>query len=135
MGITKDEGLIGNEKIEETVAALQKAPSDETLAVALTAIRRRMKEKGQLVVGVEPSAGSGIQIKMMQSTDGRKWIPVFTSFDEEVKGGSQVMSTFLADIDQLLAMVLNEKELEGLILNPWSQRFPLNRELLKVIQG
>lgn len=43
--ITKDEGLQGNEKIEEAIAALQKELTDEMLAHTLTVIRRRMKAK------------------------------------------------------------------------------------------
>ena len=35
----KDEGLIGNEKIEEAVLALQNEPSGERLAHALTVMR------------------------------------------------------------------------------------------------
>ena len=39
---SKDEGLIGNEKIEEAIAALQQEPNEALLAHALTVIRRRM---------------------------------------------------------------------------------------------
>lgn len=133
--ISKDEGLVGNEKIEKDLEVFQQAPSNETLAVLLTSIRRRGKEKGQFVVGVEPAVVSGVQIKTLQSSDGRKWVPVFTSFDEELKGGSQVMSTFLADIDQLMEMTLKEEGLDGMILNPWSQKFILSKELIRVIKG
>ena len=51
----KDEGLKGNEKIEEAISALQQEPSQELLVHALTMIRRRMKEEGQLILAVEPS--------------------------------------------------------------------------------
>lgn len=40
----KDEGLQGNEKIEEAILELQKEPMPELLAHVLTVIRRRMKE-------------------------------------------------------------------------------------------
>ena len=40
---TKDDGLIGNEQIEEAIAALQKKPSEELLAHALTVVRSRMR--------------------------------------------------------------------------------------------
>ena len=40
----KDEGLQGNEKIEEAILELQKEPTPELLAHVLTVIRRRMKE-------------------------------------------------------------------------------------------
>ena len=51
----QDEGLKGNEKIEDAIAALQSNATEELLAHALTVIRRRMKEGGQLIVAVEPS--------------------------------------------------------------------------------
>lgn len=41
----KEEGLIGNEKIEEAIAALQREPTQELLAHALTVVRRRIREK------------------------------------------------------------------------------------------
>ena len=43
----KDEGLQGNEKIEEAILELQKEPTPELLAHVLTVIRRRMKEGGR----------------------------------------------------------------------------------------
>lgn len=136
MGITKDEGLIGNEKIEEYIDLLKTNPSDEVLAALLTSIRRRMKENGQFVVGVDPSPVANVQVRIMESSDGRKWIPAFTSFDEELqKGGNQVMSTFLADIGQLLDMVLNDPSVDGVILNPWNHRMILNKNLIRVIKG
>ena len=58
--ITKDEGLQGNEKIEEAIAALQKELTDEMLAHTLTVIRRRMKAKGQLILAVDAPGGDGI---------------------------------------------------------------------------
>lgn len=42
----QDEGLRGNEKIEEAIFLLQKEPSQEQLAHTLTVIRRRMQEGG-----------------------------------------------------------------------------------------
>lgn len=51
-----DEGLLGNEKIEEAIAALQSEPTEEMLAHTLTVIRRRMREQGQVIVAIEPRA-------------------------------------------------------------------------------
>ena len=49
----RDEGLRGNEKIEEAIAGLQQEPTQEMLAHALTVVRRRMKQNvgWQTVVG------------------------------------------------------------------------------------
>lgn len=46
METPKDEGLQGNETIEEAILGLQKEPTPEPLAHVLTVIRRRMKEGG-----------------------------------------------------------------------------------------
>ena len=54
MNNNTDKGLQGNEKIEEAIAGLQKETTQEMLAHALTVIRRRMKEGGQLIIAVEP---------------------------------------------------------------------------------
>ena len=43
----QDEGLKGNEKIEEAILALQHESTQEQLAHTLTVIRRRMRENGQ----------------------------------------------------------------------------------------
>ena len=43
-----DEGLQGNEKIEQAIRELQQAPSGEELAHTLTVVRRRMKEGGEM---------------------------------------------------------------------------------------
>lgn len=50
MAQKKDEGLNGNEKIEQAVYQLQQEPTQEQLAHTLTVIRRRMRENGQVVV-------------------------------------------------------------------------------------
>ena len=76
----KDEGLIGNEKIEEAVLALQNEPSGERLAHALTVIRRRMKEGGQLIVAVEPSLENmQMRLQIVKTEDGGIWWSAFTS--------------------------------------------------------
>ena len=61
-----DEGLLGNEKIEEAIAALQQQPTQELLAHALTVVRRRMRENGQVIIAVEPNAAAG-QMKLLEA--------------------------------------------------------------------
>lgn len=46
--ISQDEGLRGNEKIEEAIAALQQELSADMLAHTLTVVRRRMREQDSL---------------------------------------------------------------------------------------
>ena len=67
----QDECLKGNEKIETAIAALQQEPSDELLAHTLTIIRRRMKEQGQFILAVEPTAaGTQINVQAVKAPDG-----------------------------------------------------------------
>ena len=131
---TQDEGLIGNDKIEEAVLALQNEPSQEMLAHTLTVIRRRMKEGGQLVVALEPSLESTqMKLQTVKTADGALWWAAFTSFDEELRGADSVMSTFLSDIDKLFETALEVPEINGIILNPWNRTIMLDKKLISII--
>lgn len=74
MAQKKDEGLNGNEKIEQAVYQLQQEPTQEQLAHTLTVIRRRMRENGQVVVAVEPNpASEQMQLRALRTADGASW--------------------------------------------------------------
>lgn len=131
-----DEGLQGNEKIEEAILGLQTESTQEMLAHTLTVIRRRMKEKGQVILAVEPPKGlEQIQIQAVQTSDGQNWWTAFTSFEEELKGGDSVKSIFLTDIDKLFETVLQVEKIQGIILNPWNRTIMLDKNLIRVILG
>ena len=131
-----DEGLIGNEKIEEAIAALQQEPTQELLAHALTVVRRRMRENGQVIVAVEPNGAAGqMKLQAVKTSDGVSWWAVFTSFEEELKGGGSVMSTFLSDIRKVLEAALTEEEISGVILNPWNRTLMLDKTLIRILLG
>lgn len=124
MAQKKDEGLNGNEKIEQAVCQLQQEPTQEQLAHTLTVIRRRMRENGQVVVAVEPNpAGEA------------SWWYAFTSFEEEMKGAEAVQSTFLVEFEKLLDAALQVPEIQGIILNPWNRTIQLDKTLLRIIKG
>ena len=138
---TRDEGLIGNEKIEEAIAALQQEPGEELLAHALTVVRRRMREKGQVILAVDmpqeqnATPATPMQIQAVKTADGKAWLVAFTSFDEELRGGDQVKSTFLADLEQIFRTALTVPEIEGVILNPWNRTMMLEKSLIRIILG
>ena len=131
-----DEGLRGNEQIEEAIAALQQEPSQEMLAHTLTCIRRRMNENGQVIIAVEPPVGDqGMQVQAVQTDDGANWWVAFTGFEEEIKGSEGVMSTFLTDMGHLFTSALEVEEISGIILNPWNRTLMLNKKLINIILG
>ena len=132
----KDNELQGNEKIEEAIAALQQEPTQEMLAHALTVVRRRMKEKGQFVIAVEPPTGDNqLKLQAITTDDGKVWWMAFTSFDEELKGSNSVMSTFMADIKQLFTSALQADAISGIILNPWNRTIMLDKNLIQITLG
>ena len=131
-----DEGLLRNEKIEEAIAALQQSPTEELLAHALTVVRRRMRENGQVIIAVEPNAAADqMKLQAVKTSDGNSWWAVFTSFDEEMKGSGSVMSTFMTDIGKVLEAALSEEEIHGVIINPWNRTLMLDKTLLRIILG
>ena len=83
MGQILDEHLQKNEEIESAIAALQQEPTQEMLAHALTVIRRRMNDGGQLVVAVDMPKGSAqMEARTIKTEDGGIWWSAFTSFEE-----------------------------------------------------
>ena len=131
-----DEGLLRNEKIEEAIAALQQSPTEELLAHALTVVRRRMRENGQVIIAVEPNAAADqMKLQAVKTSDGNSWWAVFTSFDEEMKGSGSVMSTFMTDIGKVLEAALSEEEIHGVIINPWTRTLMLDKTLIRIILG
>ena len=131
----RDEGLKGNEQIEEAILALQQEATPEMLAHALTVIRRRMKEGGQLIVDVEPSvAGAQMNLKVVETGDGAKWWSAFTGFEEELQGADSVKSTFLSDMDKLFDAALSVPDIQGVALNPWNRTMMLDKHLIRIIK-
>ena len=136
MNQNRDEGLQGNEQIEQAIYVLQQEPTQEQLAHTLTVLRRRMKVGGQLVVAVEPNpASSQMRLRAIQTADGAHWWYAFTGFEEELKGAEAVQSTFLVDIDKLFDAALSTQEIQGIILNPWNRTLQLDKTLIRIIKG
>ena len=132
----KEEGLDGNERIEEAIAALQQEPTQELLAHALTVVRRRMRENGQVIVAVEPGITDGpLRLQAIQTPDGKSWWMVFTSFDEEIRGNGSVMSTFLVEMEQLFREAGKADGISGVIFNPWNRTLMLDQQLIRIVLG
>ena len=132
----KDDRLKENIKIELAIEQLQKVPSQEMLAHTLTVLRRRMKEGGELIPSLDQNAGmNSLQMRVLRTEDGRSWFLAFTSFEEQMKDSNPVMYAFTAKIEQLFQMTLGEKNIDGLILNPWNRTIMLDKNLLRIVMG
>ena len=131
----QDEGLKGNEKIEEAIAVLQKEATPEQLAHTLTVIRHRVQEGGQLIVAVAlPSlTQTQMNVRVVKTSDGAGWWTAFTGFEEELKGADSVKSTFLTDMGKLFQAALTVSDIQGVILNPWSRTLMLDKHLIEIL--
>ena len=131
-----DDMLKKNEDIDRALEALQKQPTQEGLAHALTVIRHRMQDGGQLIVSVEPPAGDGrISLRAISTEDGGRWWTAFTSFEEQSRGGDSVQSAFQADIRQLFHAALSVPELDGIVINPWNHTLRMDKTLIRITIG
>ena len=134
--VNQDKGLQENEKIEQAIAALQQEATQEMLAHTLTVIRRRMRENGQFILSVEPPTGDNqLRIGTVKTGDGKVWWAAFTNFEEELKGGGSVMSTFLTGIHPLFESALKTDGIEGVIINPWNRTLMLDKNLIQIVLG
>lgn len=133
---TNNKGLEGNEQIEEAILAVQKKPDNETLAHALTVIRRQMKAGAHLIIAVDQvPEKEQISLRTITTADGKSWFAAYTGFEEELKGSNPVMSAFTAPISQIFQMTLASREVAGVILNPWNRTMALDKNLIQIIQG
>lgn len=71
----------------------------------------------------------------MKTEDGKLWWAAFTSFEEELKGGGSVMSTFLTGIHPLFESALKTEGIEGVIINPWNRTLMLDKNLIQIVLG
>ena len=84
---------------------------------------------------VADAAAGQMKLQAVKTSDGNSWWAVFTSFDEELKGGGSVMSTFMTDIGKVLEAALSEEEINGVIINPWNRTLMLDKTLIRIVLG
>ena len=92
-------------------------------------------EKIESAIKALQQADGQMRLQAIKTDDGSVWWSAFTSFEEEVRGSDSVMSTFLADIEQLFHMAINEEQITGVILNPWNATLMLNKRLIRIVLG
>ena len=131
-----DEGLRGNEQIEEAIAALQQEPSQEMLAHTLTVIRRRMNENGQVIIAVEPPVGDrGTAGTGSPDRGRRELVGSIYRFRGRNAGGRRSDVYLLTDMGHLFTSALEVEEISGIILNPWNRTLMLNKKLINIVLG
>ena len=147
-----DKTLSGeNKAIEDAIARFHGSSTKENLVLLLETIRKRMHEGGQFILPVIPpqelfemfdvqsikpgdtfTTDRDLSFKFhhIETADGKKWLPVFTSRTEFMKG--EISSTVRRGIRPFLKSCGNMSE-EGLAVNPWGKSFMLSKELIRMI--
>ena len=89
-----------------------------------------------LILALEtPGADEQLKVRAVKTEDGKLWWAAFTSFEEELKGGGSVMSTFLPGIHPLFESALKTEGIEGVIINPWNRTLMLDKNLIQIVLG
>lgn len=143
--------LEGNTLIEDAIAHYYVDQNRDGLIAVLEAIRQRMHEDGHFLIPVIlPQAAIDLinvehvkvgetvtneedlhfKLHHIETSDGKKWLVVFTSQEEYEKGEkASIISNF---IDGMLKGCEDMAE-AGIIINPWGQSFMLTKELINLI--
>lgn len=131
----KDLNLRGNEIIEKSIEVLKKDMTDENLTHTLSMLRKRMKDQGHFVVAVKMAGNGNMELRTLKTSDGKEWFAVYTSFEEQNRGGDNIKSGFTAEIEKIFQICLQTENVSGLILNPWGSSLRLDKTLISVVMG
>lgn len=97
------------------------------LSVALLSEQPKPDENGIAVFRKHTT----IQMPMISSTDGKRFYPVFTDHDELAKWKqAEKPNTLVLTFDDYAAMLEKNEADEGIVINPFSDNFVLNRKLI-----
>lgn len=142
----------GNHQIENAFTAFRMEQSKDNLLKILTSIQSRAMEDGQFLIPVElpqaalnmidpktVKAGDVLTVKedlrfkplRLKLNDGQMAFAAFTSQQEMEKGQSSSIISY--PIASVLASVLNEKSIVGIVVNPWSDAFFLPKDMVQAI--
>jgi len=150
--ITENEdNAYSNELIEAAVIDFYKQMNGDTFAGVMNAIHLTMKNGGQFIIPVETpetlldmfdidkikvgdtvTATQEVRMKLqrIKANDGKEWLAAFTNMSEVQKGAST--STITQSIEIFLKAVLEMKDVEGVIINPWDNAVSFDKDTIKL---
>lgn len=121
----------GNALIEEAIRLFHENSSRENLAGVLAAVLLQMRADGNLILPVEHADEEDTSSFLtLFTTDGKEWLPAFTSPAEQKKG-DPCLGTARCMRD--LLTVCLDTDTAGILLNPWDHPFLLAKNLICMI--
>ncbi|MCD8347756.1 MAG: SseB family protein [Lachnospiraceae bacterium] len=83
---------------------------------------------GDILISQEPLR---FRFLTLDTKDGRKWYVAFTGYGEMEKGESTSLLT--VSIEDQLKNTLDSEGVAGIIINPWSTAFLMEKELIQLM--
>ena len=124
--------------LEQAIAELTAAPTNEKMFMVLQLLGDLMSEDGEVLVPadkVPDLLGSGeddrIQFRMLQAGDGSALLVCFTS-QAQMELGESTNAVNLPFMQVLMTALSSEQEV-GIVINPWGKPFRLNRQLMEIL--
>ena len=125
--------LDGNERIVQAIAAANAEESMDNFHAGVDAIQDRMIADGHFLLPVVHPDGNEEQflVRTLRSEKGENYMVAFTSEAEVTKGApTGILSYF---IDSVLEIALQMEGVAGMVIDPWGERFVLNRAAIQMI--
>ena len=130
----KDSFLIGNEIIEQALAAVNADWNRDTMTDLVHAIQQRLAADGHLLLPVEypdPEDPNTFRMRGFSNDAGEFYLACFTSEEELHKGEpTAVISQF---IDVFLEAVIDSDAASGIVINPFGLTCWLPKGVLQII--
>ena len=125
------------QKLEQAIGAMTAKPTNEALFAVLQQLQQMMEQGVCLMVPADRAPGAEgqedrVQFRLLQAADGTGLLPAFTS-QEQLQQGAATQAVEL-ELETLLQTALSNEQVSGIVINPWSQPFRLNRQLMQMMQ-
>ena len=115
---------------EQTVVDVGRALQAATYLAPVVGDRLKLSQNEQTTV-IEP--GSVIEFMMCQSSDGKTFLPVFTSWSELRLWAGNDAQAFVLEASEVWSRVLNEPRYSGAVINPANMPWTLEPEHIKTL--
>ncbi len=115
---------------EQTVTDVGRALQAATYLAPILGDRLKLAEHGQTTV-IQP--GSVIEFMTCQSSEGKTFLPVFTSWSELRLWAGNDAQAFVLGASEVWSRVLNEPRYGGAVINPANMPWTLEPEHIKML--
>ena len=126
--------LIGNDIIENALAAVNKNANQDTVMAVIHALQDRMVADGHLLLPVEyddPDDTNTFRLRTVLSENDDLYIACFTSEEELHKGEpTAVISHF---IGVFLEAIIDNSSVKGIVINPFGHNFHLSKGAIQIV--